>query len=198
MRAQQFWVVAVDRATYDAERLYANETLVLPAPLTEAPAGELGDRVALLVADDAGGSGAGMTPPAARLFGVGVVTAGRAGVVTVRYTHRLFDLLPSVAIAAPAPDRLSPVGAEDFDQLIAGVGPDNRVDADRREWFVSVALPIEAASRAEAVREFWTYVDKLGPRELPAYVWPRGDELAMQAYLLGEQTNEDPEEDDAP
>jgi hypothetical protein len=35
-----------------------------------------------------------------------------------------------------------------------------------------------------------------GPRELPAYVWPRGDELAMQAFVLGAVTNLDPEEDD--
>ena len=49
---------------------------------------------------------------------------------------------------------------------------------------------------AEAVREFWTYVDKLGPRELPAFVWPRGDELAMQAFVLGAETNLDPEEGD--
>ena len=53
-----------------------------------------------------------------------------------------------------------------------------------------------ARARAEAVREFWTYMDKLGPRELPAYVWPLGDELAMQAFVLGAVTNLDPEEDD--
>ena len=68
--------------------------------------------------------------------------------------------------------------------------------AGRAVWFVSLALPIEAASPAEAVREFWTYVDKLGPRELPAYVWPLGDELAMQAFVLGAVTNLDPEEDE--
>ena len=69
------------------------------------------------------------------------------------------------------------------------------MDADRATWLVSLALPIEAGSASEAVREFWTYVDKLGPTELPAFVWPRGDELAMQAYLLGEPVNLDPEEE---
>mgnify|MGYP003694787793 CR=1 FL=1 len=39
-------------------------------------------------------------------------------------------------------------------------------------------------------------MEKLGPRELPAYVWPWGDELAMQAFVLGAVTNLDPEEDD--
>jgi hypothetical protein len=37
---------------------------------------------------------------------------------------------------------------------------------------------------------------RLGPRELPAYVSPTGNELAMQAYLLGAEANLDPEEDD--
>jgi hypothetical protein len=39
-------------------------------------------------------------------------------------------------------------------------------------------------------------VRDLGPAELPAYVWPSGDELAMQAFVLGAEANQDPEEDD--
>jgi hypothetical protein len=70
------------------------------------------------------------------------------------------------------------------------------VDADKADWLVSVALPIEAASPAEAVRAFWSYVDELGPRELPAFVSPARDELAMRAFVLGEPANLDPEEDD--
>jgi hypothetical protein len=54
---------------------------------------------------------------------------------------------------------------------------------------VSVHLPIEASSPAEAVREFWTYVMRLGPRELPAYVHPAGDELAMREYVDGKPTS---------
>jgi hypothetical protein len=68
---------------------------------------------------------------------------------------------------------------------------------ERTHWLVSVALPIEASTRADAVREFWAYVQSLGPQELPAFVWPTGDELAMQAYVLGERVNLDPEEDEA-
>jgi hypothetical protein len=68
--------------------------------------------------------------------------------------------------------------------------------AGRRSWLVSVDLPIEAATAAEAVRAFWGYVQELGPAELPTFVAPSGDELAMQAYLLGAPTNLDPEEDD--
>jgi hypothetical protein len=68
--------------------------------------------------------------------------------------------------------------------------------ADRRSWLVSVNLPIEAASAAEAVREFWRYVQELGPDELPTFVAPVGDELALQAYVSGQPTSLDPESDD--
>ena len=67
---------------------------------------------------------------------------------------------------------------------------------ERKTWLVSVALPIEAANQAEAVRQFWSYVAELGPAELPAFVWPSGDELAMQAFVLGVEANQDPEEED--
>ena len=60
---------------------------------------------------------------------------------------------------------------------------------------MSVDLPIEAASPAEAVRLFWSYVYELGPQELPAFVAPTGNELAMQAFVLGVESNQDPEED---
>jgi hypothetical protein len=66
----------------------------------------------------------------------------------------------------------------------------------KTRWLVSVDLPIEAESPAEAVRQFWGYLRELGPRELPAFVWPSGRELDMRAYLLDEPANLDPEEDD--
>src|SRR5262245_22973856 len=114
---------------------------------------------------------------------------------TIRYTHRLFDE-PVVVDDLPLEPGLFPLAPESFDRVSARVGADQRVDADKAGWLVSLAIPIEAASPVEAVREFWTYVLRLGPRELPAFVWPTGDELAMQAYVLGDLTNLDPEEDD--
>lgn len=63
-------------------------------------------------------------------------------------------------------------------------------------WLVSVALPIEAATAAEAVREYWRYVEQLGSAGLPTFVSPVDDELAMTAYLLDAPTNLDPEEED--
>jgi len=65
-----------------------------------------------------------------------------------------------------------------------------------REGLGGRYLPIEASAQAEAVRAFWTYTLQLGPRELPAFVSPLGDELAMQAFVLGEVANQDPEDDD--
>ena len=62
-------------------------------------------------------------------------------------------------------------------------------------WLVSITLPIEAASPVEAVREFWAYVDSLGPGELPAFVSPAADELAMRAYVMDREAALDPEDD---
>jgi hypothetical protein len=59
---------------------------------------------------------------------------------------------------------------------------------------VSVAIPIEADSQAEAVAEFWRYVTELGPNELPAFISPAEDELAMQAYVADEPAPFDPED----
>jgi len=74
-------------------------------------------------------------------------------------------------------------------------GGTGRIDGRPPRWFVSVSLPIEADSPGEAVQEFWTYVDKLGPRQLPAHVWPQDDELAMQTYVLDHEANQDPEDE---
>ena len=64
-----------------------------------------------------------------------------------------------------------------------------------KRWLVSVSLPIEAETEAAAVAEFWRYVTELGPHELPAFVSPTNDELAMQAYVSDEPAPLDPEED---
>ncbi|MGH3660465.1 MAG: hypothetical protein ACRDT1_09565 [Micromonosporaceae bacterium] len=61
---------------------------------------------------------------------------------------------------------------------------------------MGVELPIDAATPAEAVRQFWWHVKQLGPDQLPAYVSPADDELAMRAYVLGEEVNLDPEEEE--
>jgi hypothetical protein len=131
---------------------------------------------------------------------LGHVTGRSAtGAALIEYRQRFLDEPPPVpadAVADPTRIGVHPLPAAAYSRLAGTATRGEPGAAGRSEWFVSVALPIEAASRAEAVREFWSYVDKLGPRELPAYVWPRGDELAMQAFVLGAVTNLDPEEDD--
>jgi len=66
----------------------------------------------------------------------------------------------------------------------------------RRTWLVSLDLPIEAATPAEAVAEFWAYLQELGPDELPVFVSPASDELAMQVFVAGQPHELDPEADE--
>jgi hypothetical protein len=196
------WLVVVPRERHIAERLYHHDSLELPAE----HGGDLADGDDVVVA-------AG-EPPA--VFGLGRVQ-GRphgeeqdpddpvapedsddgADLVTVRYTHRLLD--------DPVPVNGTPYGTvgrprrlaeAEFAALAGKVGARHSVTAPKRSWLVGVDLPIEAGSPAEAVRLFWSYVRELGPRELPAFVSPSGDELAMQAYVLGEEANLDPEEEE--
>lgn len=116
---------------------------------------------------------------------------GDAAQLTVTYTRRAFDEpLPADQLSIRGP--VTPLDPVVFRRLADQLGP----TAERRDWLVSLALPIEAPTPAEAVRLFWSYVLELGPQELPAYVHPVGDELAMQTYVLGAPANQDPEEDD--
>ncbi|MCX4386890.1 hypothetical protein OG777_08105 [Micromonospora peucetia] len=187
------WAVLLPTGRYEAERLVHHDTLELTG-LTDAPRPRPGDRVAVLV--DA--------PP--RLVALGRVAAAsgqepedpddpqseRAETpLVVAYTRRAFDEpVPADALALDGPvTALAPTA---FRELSDRLGP----PPQRRPWLVSLDLPIEAGSPAEAVRLFWAYVQELGPRELPAFVSPFGDELAMQAFVLGAEANQDPEEDD--
>jgi len=188
MRRERHWAAVVSREWYAEERLYAYDSISFPGfggQSDEAP--RRGDHVALVAAD----------PP--QLFGLGRVRDihdgdGDEGGVIIGYTRRLFDEPPQIEGFGLGPG-LHPLTPTGYARLAGRVGADRGDDADKTDWMVSLALPIEAASAAEAVREFWTHIGKLGPRELPAFVWPRGDELAMQAYVLGDEANLDPEED---
>lgn len=186
------WAVVVPAERYAAERLFLHDMLELTG--LDGPVPAVGDEVALV----AGGS-----EPV--VFGLGRVAARTDGAggsddagpdetedLDIAYTHRLFDApLPADGLGGSAP------GAYPLDAAAYAALRDKAGDAGARsEWLVGVYLPIEAASRAEAVRAFWTYVLQLGPRELPAFVSPLGDELAMQAFVLGDVANLDPEEDE--
>jgi hypothetical protein len=177
----RYWAGVVTPEQFTTERLYAREAIAIAPSLEGEPV--VGDLVALIAATE---------PPV--LFGLGNVS-GRAatGEFVVTYRQRALDE-PST-VDGPVALGMGPMPSVEYTRLARTLTVDG-VDEAQAEWFVSVALPIEAATRAEAVREFWTYVERLGPRELPAYVWPRGDELAMQAFVLGAITNLDPEGDD--
>jgi hypothetical protein len=179
--AQQ-WVAVLTRERYAEERLYARDTVAVAGSAPPGDVARVGDPVALLAAGDP-----------TLLVALGRVQAVHEGTVAVRYTHRLFDE-PMAVPAVAGPDGLTPLDEAAYRRLSDPVGAAHRVDADRAAWLVTLALPIEASSAAEAVREFWTYVDKLGPRELPAFVWRPGEELAMQAFVLGDEATLDPED----
>ncbi|MET7949371.1 hypothetical protein [Micromonospora sp. NPDC005324] len=187
------WALLLPAERYEAERLVHHDTLELTG-LTDVARPGPGDQVAVLV--DA--------PP--RLVALGRVTApGRRhredpddpqspvepGTLVVAYTRRAFDE-PVPADLLTLDGAVTAVEPAAFRALADRLGP----PPARRTWLVSLDLPIEAGTRAEAVRLFWSYVQELGPRELPAFVSPAGDELAMQAFVLGEQANQDPEEGD--
>ena len=168
------WAVIIPAEQWATERLFHHETVAVAA----APAGSggPGDDVLLVAGGD--------DPQA--------VALGRfTGDGEIAYTRRAFD--------APVPvgdlkltEPVTALDAETFQVVAARVGEAR----ERRPWLVSVAMPIEADNPADAVRQFWSYVAELGPAELPAFVWPSGDELAMQAFVLGAEANQDPEEDD--
>ncbi len=168
------WAVIIPADRYATERLFSHDTL----PVPEAVPGSAveGDDV-LVVADGA------------------VVALGRlrtdGEALVVAYTRRSFDEpAPAEGLALEA--ALSPIEPEVFARHAARLRP----PVDRQTWLVSLDLPIEAETPAEAVRQFWSYVLELGPSELPTFVSPSGDELAMQAFVLGAEANQDPEEDD--
>jgi len=116
--------------------------------------------------------------------------------LVLTYLRRAFGApVPAAALQLGAEAGVVPVEPGVFRAVAARVGGEPSL-TERREWLVSVALPIEAGTPADAVRQFWSHVQEMGPAELPTYVWPSGDELAMQVFVLGEEANQDPEEEE--
>jgi hypothetical protein len=163
------WSVIIPSEQWATERLFQQDVVVVRG----GPAGVSAGDEALLVADD-------HVVALARVEKTGEYLA-------LAYLRRAFDE------PIPAADLTGgPVAEADFRRIADQLGR----TPPKRNWLVSVALPIEAVNPAEAVRQFWSHVSELGPRELPTYVWPSGDELAMQAFVLGVEANQDPEEED--
>jgi hypothetical protein len=167
------WAVSIPADRWARERLFQHDTLSVAG----SPAARPGDEVLLVAGED--------------LVALGRIESADPGALAIAYTRRAFDE-PVSADGLKLDDALTAIEEDVFRRLVARLGGDR----DRKSWLVSVALPIEAASPGEAVRQFWSHVLDLGPAELPTYVWPSGDELAMQAFVLGAAANQDPEEED--
>jgi hypothetical protein len=167
------WVVIIPAERWAQERLFHQDSLTVAA----AGAGVVAGDDVLLVAGD-------------HVVAVGRVALVADDALEIAYVRRLFDApVPADDLKPVAP--VTAVERDLYDRVVAQIGG----SGNRAAWLVSVALPIEATNPAEAVRQFWSHVRELGPAELPAYVWPSGDELAMQAFVLGAEANQDPEED---
>ncbi|MEU8296452.1 hypothetical protein AB0C04_04095 [Micromonospora sp. NPDC048909] len=186
------WAVLLPAARYDAERLVHHDTLELTG-LDEIGRPRPGDEVAVLADEPLRlvALGRVAAPTGARPEDPDDPQSDREAALVVTYTRRAFDEpVPAEQLALDGPvTALDPAA---YRALADRLGP----PPARRTWLVSLDLPIEADTPAEAVRLFWSYVQELGPRELPAFVSPAGDELAMQAFVLGAEANQDPEEDD--
>jgi hypothetical protein len=180
------WAVIIPADRWATERLFHHDTLAVAGAAGVQPVA--GDEVLLVAGEE--------TPV---VVGLGIVAGqerarrGAHGVpeLEVAYTRRSFDD-PVPAEGLTLGETVVPVEESVFRALAARLGSDR----DKQTWLVSLDLPIEAASAPEAVRQFWSYVLELGPAELPTFVSPSGDELAMQAFVLGEEANLDPEEDE--
>lgn len=184
-RSTSHWAVVLPEDRYVAEKLFHHDTLALTGGTLEVA----GDALGL-----AGCGGLAQGDDVLLVAGDQVVALARvrgADPLVVEYTHRIFDApQPAGHLAIDGPvTKLDPAA---YQAVADRIGPRSRP----RTWLVSLDLPIEAEAPAEAVRRFWTYAMELGPGELPVFVWPPGDELAMQAYVLGEVTDLDPDEDD--
>jgi hypothetical protein len=172
------WAVVISDKRYEAERLFHHDTLDMTA-VDGAEHLALGDELLVLVGEQH-----------AMVVALGQVRQSPAGPLVISYTHRVFDE-PQPADQLALDGVLTRLDPAAYRAVAGRFAP----PADNTTWLVSLDLPIEANSPAEAVRQFWTYVMQLGPRELPAFVWPAGDELAMQAFVLGDEANLDPEEE---
>ncbi|MGI5213230.1 hypothetical protein [Plantactinospora sp. CA-290183] len=189
------WAVVIPGERYEAERLFHHDILELTGLSGRHRPGP-GEPV-LVVRDEqpplvvALGRVAAVDEAAERDPDDPQSGPAETGSLAVTYTRQVFDEpVPADRLALDGP--VTPVDPALYRELAGRVGP----PPGRRTWLVSLDLPIEAASPAEAVRLFWSYVQELGPRELPAFVSPSDDELAMQAFVLGAEANQDPEEDD--
>jgi len=172
------WAVIIPADQWATERLFQHETLTVTGSFTPSvPPVGFNDEVLLLAGPF--------------VVALGQVAKESDGELVIAYTRRAFEE-PVAADGLELTGAVTELAGEVYRSFASRLGSDR----DRQTWLVSLDLPIEAATPAEAVRQFWSYVQELGPAELPTFVSPSGNELAMQAFVLGEEANLDPEEDE--
>ncbi|WP_240192556.1 hypothetical protein [Glycomyces sp. YM15] len=175
----RYWLLALNDDEYSEQQAYEVEAVEPAAALPENAAD--GDEVAL-----AGPEG---------VFALGEVVGA-----AVAYRRRLEAPAPTaeterVYSAANDAEGLgkeawTPLNPEVWEDLVRTLPIPER----RSDWLVTLSLPIEAVDKAEAVRQFWSYIRSLGPKELPTFVAPYGRELEGTSFLLGVEHEQDPEE----
>lgn len=186
----RYWLLALNDDEFTEQQAYEIEAIE-PAAALPAGAGD-GDEVALAGAE-------------------GVFALGTVADKAVAYRRRLEEpvktaatvSLDSASLNSSAPlndssrsdDAAEGAGwtaldPEAWEELIGTLPTPER----RSDWLVTLSMPIEAVDKAEAVRQFWSYIKALGPKELPTFVSPYGRELEGTSFLLGVEHEQDPEE----
>lgn len=164
----RYWLLALNHDEYTEQQAYEVEAVEPEGALPEGASD--GDEVAL-----AGPEG---------VFALGEVVGG-----AVAYRRRLEEPAKT-AESADAEEGWTALNPETWEGLVKSLPTPER----RSDWLVTLSMPIEAVDKAEAVRQFWSYIRSLGPKELPTFVAPYGRELEGTAFLLGTEHEQDPEE----
>jgi hypothetical protein len=174
----RYWLLALNEDEFTEQQAYEVEAVEPARALPEGAAD--GDEVAL-------------AGPA------GVYALGEVRGPAVAYRRRLQEPVTTAEtrrVYGTASD--AEAGAGTWHELLPGAWADlvGTLPAPerRRDWLVTLSMPIEAVDKAEAVRQFWTYIRSLGPKELPTFVSPYGSELEGTSFLLGVEHEQDPEE----
>ena len=163
-----FWLLGLSSEEFTDQQAFAYDSVALPGGVAAPP--QDGDVVA--VAGPAG------------VFAVADVKGGVAV-----YRSRADEV-----VSGEVESGLRQISGERMASFTEPFADASGETGNRQDWLVTLSLPVEAASKAEAVRQFWSYVRSLGPAELPTFVAPYGKELDGQAYLLGVEHEQDPEE----
>jgi hypothetical protein len=164
----RYWLLALDDDEYTEQQAYEVEAV---EPARALPRGAAdGDEVALAGPE-------------------GVFALGQIDGPAVAYRRRLVEPAPT-AESAEAAEGWTELKPDVWEALVRTLPTPDR----RSDWLVTLSLPIEAVDKAEAVRQFWSYIRSLGPKELPTFVAPYGRELEGTSFLLGVEHEQDPEE----